>query len=35
VPVLELASHSASLEEAFLEITAGAEEFATKTEVKK
>jgi len=30
VPVLELAKHNASLEEAFLEITAGAEEFATK-----
>jgi ABC-2 type transport system ATP-binding protein len=29
VPVLELANRSASLEEAFLEITAGAEEFAT------
>ena len=33
-PVLELANRSASLEEAFLEITAGSEEFATKTGAK-
>jgi len=30
VPVLELATHSASLEEVFLEITAGAQEYQTK-----
>lgn len=35
VPVLELANHSASLEEAFLELTAGTEEFAGKTGDKK
>lgn len=35
VPVLELANHSASLEEAFLELTEGTEEFATKTGDKK
>jgi ABC-2 type transport system ATP-binding protein len=35
VPVLELTNHNASLEEAFLEITAGSEEFAAKTETKK
>lgn len=35
LPVLELASRGASLEEAFLEITAGAEEFAAHTEEKK
>jgi len=30
VPVLELANHNASLEEAFLELTAGSEEFVAK-----
>lgn len=30
IPVLELANHSVSLEEAFLELTAGSEEFAAK-----
>lgn len=35
VPVLELAAQSASLEEAFLELTAGSEEYRTQTEVKK
>ncbi|HVS58742.1 MAG TPA: ATP-binding cassette domain-containing protein [Candidatus Saccharimonadales bacterium] len=35
LPVLELANRGASLEEAFLEITAGAEEYATHTEEKK
>jgi ABC-2 type transport system ATP-binding protein len=35
LPVLELASRGASLEEAFLEITAGAEEYAAHTEEKK
>jgi ABC-2 type transport system ATP-binding protein len=30
VPVYELSQHSASLEEAFLQLTAGSEEFATK-----
>lgn len=30
VPILELANHSASLEEVFLEITAGAQEYQTK-----
>ena len=35
IPVLELANHAASLEEAFLEITAGSEEYATKSEGKK
>jgi ABC-2 type transport system ATP-binding protein len=35
VPLYELANHSASLEEAFLEITAGSEEYATKKEGKK
>jgi ABC-2 type transport system ATP-binding protein len=30
IPVLELTNHSASLEEVFLELTAGTEEFATK-----
>lgn len=34
VPILELANHSASLEEVFLEITAGAQEYQT-TKVKK
>lgn len=34
IPVLELANHSASLEEAFLELTAGSEEFQTRQEVK-
>jgi ABC-2 type transport system ATP-binding protein len=31
LPVLELANHSASLEEAFLELTAGTEEYTSKT----
>lgn len=31
IPVLELANHSGSLEEAFLEITSGSEEFKTDT----
>lgn len=35
VPVLELTSRSASLEEAFLELTAGAEEFAARREEAK
>jgi ABC-2 type transport system ATP-binding protein len=35
VPLLELSTHSASLEEAFLEITAGAEEYIGGTEAKK
>ena len=34
VPVLELANHSASLEEVFLELTEGAEEFAAKSGAK-
>lgn len=34
VPVYELSPKSASLEEAFLELTAGSEEFATKKEAK-
>lgn len=34
VPIYELANQSASLEEAFLELTAGSEEFATKKESK-
>lgn len=34
VPLYELAPHTASLEDAFLEITAGSEEFATKQEGK-
>jgi ABC-2 type transport system ATP-binding protein len=32
LPILELANHSASLEEAFLELTAGSEEFQTRQE---
>jgi ABC-2 type transport system ATP-binding protein len=32
IPVLELANHTASLEEAFLELTAGSEEFQTRQE---
>ena len=32
IPILELANHSASLEEAFLELTAGSEEFQTRQE---
>jgi len=35
LPILELANRGASLEEAFLELTAGAEEYATHTEEKK
>lgn len=35
VPILELSRHSASLEEAFLEITAGSEEYAGLAEVTK
>jgi ABC-2 type transport system ATP-binding protein len=35
VPVYELAEQAASLEDAFLELTAGAEEFATKKETTK
>lgn len=35
IPILELANHSASLEEAFLELTAGAEEFQTRQETKR
>lgn len=35
IPVLELANHSASLEEAFLELTAGSEEFQTRQETKQ
>jgi len=35
VPVYELAEQAASLEDAFLELTAGAEEFATKKETAK
>jgi ABC-2 type transport system ATP-binding protein len=35
VPLLELSTHSASLEEAFLEITAGSEEYIGTTETKK
>lgn len=34
IPILELANHSASLEEAFLELTAGSEEFQTRQETK-
>jgi ABC-2 type transport system ATP-binding protein len=34
VPIYELANQRASLEEAFLELTAGSEEFATKKESK-
>jgi hypothetical protein len=34
VPIYELAQQTASLEEAFLELTAGSEEFATKV-IKK
>jgi ABC-2 type transport system ATP-binding protein len=34
IPVLELAPHSASLEEAFLELTAGTEEFQARQEAK-
>jgi ABC-2 type transport system ATP-binding protein len=35
VPVLELTSHRASLEEAFLELTAGSEEFIAKDTARK
>ncbi len=35
VPIVELTNHAASLEEVFLELTAGAEEYQTKTEPKK
>ncbi len=35
IPVLELANHQASLEEAFLKLTAGSEEYATKQGAKK
>jgi len=35
VPILELANHAASLEEAFLELTAGSEEYQAKSEGKK
>ncbi|HSX43573.1 MAG TPA: ATP-binding cassette domain-containing protein [Candidatus Saccharimonadales bacterium] len=35
LPLYELANHSASLEEAFLEITAGTEEYATKPTKKE
>jgi len=35
VPVLELSQHSASLEQAFFELTAGAEEYHAKPEGKK
>ena len=35
VPLYELATQEASLEEAFLELTAGSEEFATKKEAQK
>lgn len=35
VPVLELAKHEASLEQAFLELTAGSEEFVAKQEKKR
>jgi ABC-2 type transport system ATP-binding protein len=35
VPLYELSPQTASLEEAFLELTAGSEEFATKAESKK
>lgn len=35
IPVLELAKHQVSLEEAFLELTAGSEEYQTKGKVKK
>ncbi|HVX24259.1 MAG TPA: ATP-binding cassette domain-containing protein [Candidatus Saccharimonadales bacterium] len=35
VPVLELSTHSASLEEAFLEITAGSEEYVGTTTTQK
>lgn len=34
IPILELANHSASLEDAFLELTAGSEEFQTRQEHK-
>lgn len=35
LPILELANHNASLEEAFLELTAGAEEYSTKKRSNK
>jgi ABC-2 type transport system ATP-binding protein len=35
VPILELANHNASLEEAFLELTEGAEEYRTHTKGEK
>jgi ABC-2 type transport system ATP-binding protein len=35
ITVLELAQHNASLEEAFLELTSGSQEFQAKTETKK
>ncbi|HWB38671.1 MAG TPA: ATP-binding cassette domain-containing protein [Candidatus Saccharimonadales bacterium] len=35
LPIYELSQQAASLEEAFLELTAGSEEFATKSEAKK
>jgi ABC-2 type transport system ATP-binding protein len=34
VPILELSRHEASLEEAFLELTAGAQEYQTKSDTK-
>ncbi len=35
IPILELSKHSASLEEAFFELTAGAQEYQSKTGSKK
>lgn len=35
VPILELANHSASLEEVFLQLTAGSQEYQTKSRGKK
>jgi ABC-2 type transport system ATP-binding protein len=35
LPIYELTAHTASLEEAFLELTAGSEEYISKTEVTK
>jgi ABC-2 type transport system ATP-binding protein len=35
IPIYELTAHTASLEEAFLELTAGSEEYISKTEVTK
>jgi ABC-2 type transport system ATP-binding protein len=35
LPISELTAHTASLEEAFLELTAGSEEYISKTEVTK